>query len=116
MKCENCGNEHDGSYGSGRFCSKHCGCSFNAKQVKNRSLPRPHKRSKLGTWKCWQCGLVFDTRKLLTKHKHEVHHPPMRKYAWNKGLTKETCESIRKRSETIAKRMAAGEIKPSMKG
>ena len=33
MKCENCGNEHDGSYGSGRFCSKHCRCSFNAKKV-----------------------------------------------------------------------------------
>ena len=24
MKCELCGEEHDGSYGSGRFCSKHC--------------------------------------------------------------------------------------------
>ena len=34
MKCENCGEEHDGSYGSGRFCSKHCKCSFNAKKCK----------------------------------------------------------------------------------
>lgn len=24
MKCEKCGNEHDGSYGSGRFCSRAC--------------------------------------------------------------------------------------------
>lgn len=24
MICENCGNEHDGSYASGRFCSKSC--------------------------------------------------------------------------------------------
>lgn len=24
MKCENCGKEHDGSYGSGRFCSRSC--------------------------------------------------------------------------------------------
>jgi len=26
MKCENprCSKEHDGSYGSGRFCSDHC--------------------------------------------------------------------------------------------
>ena len=24
MKCEQCGVEHDGSYGSGRFCSDHC--------------------------------------------------------------------------------------------
>lgn len=24
MQCENCGKEHDGSYGSGRFCCKSC--------------------------------------------------------------------------------------------
>ena len=28
MKCEKCGQEHDGSYGSGRFCSAHCARSF----------------------------------------------------------------------------------------
>ena len=28
MKCENCGNEHDGSYGLGRFCSSTCAHSF----------------------------------------------------------------------------------------
>ena len=28
MKCENCNKKHDGSYGSGRFCSKHCSHSF----------------------------------------------------------------------------------------
>lgn len=28
MKCEQCGQEHDGSYGSGRFCSAHCARSF----------------------------------------------------------------------------------------
>lgn len=31
MKCENCGNEHDGSYGSGRFCSKECARGFSTK-------------------------------------------------------------------------------------
>ena len=30
--CENCGKKHDGSYGSGRFCSKSCKCAFNAKK------------------------------------------------------------------------------------
>lgn len=30
--CENCGKEIDGTYGSGRFCSKNCACSFNAKK------------------------------------------------------------------------------------
>jgi hypothetical protein len=24
FKCEKCGKAHDGSYGSGRFCSNHC--------------------------------------------------------------------------------------------
>lgn len=29
--CENCGKEHDGSYGSGRFCSKECAKGFSTK-------------------------------------------------------------------------------------
>lgn len=28
MICEKCQNDHDGNYGSGRFCSKKCACSF----------------------------------------------------------------------------------------
>ena len=32
MICENCGKEHDGSYGSGRFCSKSCAIAFGNKQ------------------------------------------------------------------------------------
>lgn len=30
MICEVCGKEHDGSYGSGRFCSRSCGCKYSA--------------------------------------------------------------------------------------
>ena len=30
MICEVCGKEHDGSYGSGRFCSRTCGCKYSA--------------------------------------------------------------------------------------
>ena len=33
MKCENCGNEHDGSYGSGRFCSDHCRRVYSGKKA-----------------------------------------------------------------------------------
>jgi hypothetical protein len=29
--CENCGNEHDGTYGSGRFCSIKCSRGFSTK-------------------------------------------------------------------------------------
>ena len=38
MKCENCGNEHDGSYGSGRFCSKECAKAFSGKQSKGNYI------------------------------------------------------------------------------
>jgi len=31
MKCENCGNKHDGKYGSGRFCNKECARGFSTK-------------------------------------------------------------------------------------
>jgi hypothetical protein len=31
MKCENCGCKHDGSYGSGRFCSTKCSRGFSTK-------------------------------------------------------------------------------------
>ncbi len=31
MNCENCENEHDGSYGSGRFCGPKCARSFSTK-------------------------------------------------------------------------------------
>lgn len=31
MKCENCGESHDGSYASGRFCSKECAKGFSTK-------------------------------------------------------------------------------------
>lgn len=34
-KCENCKNEHDGLYGSGRFCSETCARGFSTKAKRN---------------------------------------------------------------------------------
>jgi len=31
MKCENCNQEHDGNFGSGRFCCKSCSRAFSTK-------------------------------------------------------------------------------------
>lgn len=36
MKCENCSIEHDGAFGSGRFCAMRCARSFGAKM--NREI------------------------------------------------------------------------------
>lgn len=89
--CEKCGKEHDGQYGSGRFCSEHCRYSYIALKVKNRNIPRQNKRAQYGTWKCEYCGdnPVFETRKKLIEHKQEFH-PIIKGSSWNKGLTKET--------------------------
>ena len=58
MECENCHKEHDGSYGSGRFCSLHCRKSYIAKKVKNRksifalAAYNAKRKAPYGTWKC----------------------------------------------------------------
>ena len=31
MKCDNCDKEHNGNYGSGRFCSQKCAKGFSTK-------------------------------------------------------------------------------------
>lgn len=86
--CENpkCQKEHDGSYGSGRFCSEHCrriyiGIKSNLTMKKNGT--------KHGTWKCKRCDLIFETIKQLQEHNRKFH-PVQKGSSWNKGLTKTT--------------------------
>lgn len=33
MKCENCQNYHDGTFATGRFCSRKCACGFSRKKL-----------------------------------------------------------------------------------
>lgn len=91
--CENCGKLHDGSYGSGRFCSAHCSYSHNAKKIKrrvNNLPPHPKTPSKPGGWVCNLCGKVYRTRRLLEEHKKTDKHPGgAARIPWNKGLTKD---------------------------
>lgn len=66
MTCENCGKEHNGSYGSGRFCSKECRGSFCAK------MNHWSKETKYD-WNCRICHLSFHSRKELQLHLKENH-------------------------------------------
>lgn len=57
MKCEYCQTEHDGKYGSGRFCSKECARGFSTREKRddiNKSL-MVHKP-------CRVCGKVPQER------------------------------------------------------
>lgn len=43
-KCENCNKEHEGTYGSGRFCSKLCARSFSTKAKRNEINKKVSKK------------------------------------------------------------------------
>ena len=48
MLCENCGSEHNGSYGSGRFCCEKCAKSFSTRDIDNISLVKVANCPKCG--------------------------------------------------------------------
>ena len=77
MKCENCKQNHNGSYGSGRFCSRSCANTRThsketkekiSKTVSGRKYPpRGTKGYKWENRKCLYCGKDFEIRKLENK-------------------------------------------------
>ena len=66
-------------------------------------------------WKCIYCGKIFRTRREKQIHYKEDHNG-ITQNAWNKGLTKETNDSLKKAGETYRKRIKEGKIKPSFLG
>lgn len=115
--CPICQKEHDGSYGSGKFCSKHCQYVYIGRQTKKHvcNFPRTRTQKPWGTWKCIHCEQIFKTKKLMLEH-IKAEHSRKDGRIWNYGLTKETNESVRKRCETIKKKFENGELNSSFKG
>ena len=91
FKCENpeCDKEHDGSFGSGRFCSIECRRHYNAiasvKTIKergtrysffrvNKETGNPYRQAEFGRWTCKACKEIFKTRKELQQHKKLTNH------------------------------------------
>ena len=125
FKCENpnCRKEHDGSYGSGRFCSLHCRKSFIAKKVKNRKSGfakyAQKNRSPYGTWKCCHCGIIFETKSQLQKHirsNHAKYDENGKRMIWNKGLKYKDHPSLRKARNTLVDGYKSGRLCASNKG
>lgn len=62
--CENCGKEHEGRYGSGRFCSKECARGFSTKAKRKEINEKVSKRLKEHSHKdiekkCEECNKLF---------------------------------------------------------
>lgn len=65
--CEVCGKEHDGSYGSGRFCSYNCKQKYAS--VKGATKGGQIAKQRFGKkCKCEFCNSEFDTKRALRKH------------------------------------------------
>lgn len=85
-KCEWCDKEHDGKYGTGRFCCEKCKDNYvGNKNKKSSPKVKSHleklrqngkiaKKSSLGTWKCNFCNEIFETRQSLKEHIQIIHN------------------------------------------
>ena len=127
--CENpkCGKEHDGSYGSGRFCSKKCrmiwiGIESHKTMTKNGTDPKnicsinnKKKRAEYGRWKCLKCNIVFNTRAEYYSH-NKKEHPIEPGSSWNKGLTKETSDIVKRHAEKLSNDYKSGKLTSYNKG
>lgn len=88
VKCEQCGKDHNGFYGSGRFCSAQCAKEFIASKNKGAKNPKvkahldklrlegklKYNKAKYGTWKCPVCNKIFETRAMLKTHIQQEHN------------------------------------------
>lgn len=74
-----------------------------------------HKQNILmGRWRCVHCGECSVTKAKLYEHVSAVHPEFTKKggnKVWNKGLTKENNESVRRSGETLKRKYANGELK-----
>lgn len=114
--CENCGNEHDGSYGSGRFCSDHCRRVYSGKHINKNGKQKCNFKNTLavyGTWKCSDCNLIFRSRAELYTHrrlKHARYDDNGKRINWNKGLTSKTDNRIAKSRSLLKLHYAEGKV------
>lgn len=69
--CENCKIEHNGSYGSGRFCSSKCARGFSTKAKRsliNEKVSKKMMKFGIIVKKCQICGNEFNTHKNRQKN------------------------------------------------
>ena len=105
MKCESCNTEHNGDYGSGRFCSSKCARGFSTKN-KREEINKKVSKKMYGTGQgreirnCIYCGKEYETfkrlsRKFCTKSCGRKHN----------GNSPETIEKLR---NTMLKKVKNG--------
>jgi len=99
LRCENCGKEHDGTYGSGRFCSSKCARGFSTK-AKRKEINKKVSISLKGNIP-WHRGLTDvyskNTKKNISntlKKYFELHPGESSRRLYNRPVTIETRKKI----------------------
>lgn len=93
MKCECCNKEHNGNYGSGRFCSRKCARSFSTKAKRKEINEKVSKKLK-GTTRskklklvCKECGKEFIV-KYSNRKQQTCSNACRHKFRYNKNNKK----------------------------
>ena len=110
MKCENCDKEHDGSYGSGRFCSKNCAKKYSlnlknkitlerlnaglCKNVTSSKIAAFLLKHKIKANKCEICGLSEWNGKALVIQLHHIDGNKHNNVLSNLQMLCPNCHSI----------------------
>ena len=75
-----------------------------------------NRRAPFGTWKCEFCDFIAGTRVEKFSHILEKHPETRIRHSWNKGLTKDTDNRVKRGCETKRKKYENGELIPSFTG
>lgn len=76
MICETCGKEHDGSFGSGRFCCRTCA---NVRNITDETKQKISDSIKKETVCCCQfCGKEFNNLIANKSHERQCKENPNR--------------------------------------
>lgn len=98
MNCENCLKEHDGSFGSGRFCTIKCARGFstkaNRKQINEKVSKTLKKEPNFKTFICNHCNQSFQRlqKRFFCSKKCQKEHPISEET--RQQQSKKRCENI----------------------
>lgn len=93
--CKNCGKEHDGSFGKGIFCSRHCASQYAGKKTQKHDGTKGLKKSYI----CEYCGETILGSKEFRQHKNiclKKEHPHFGFGNWKCNICGEVFVSRRK--------------------
>lgn len=93
MVCESCKNEHDSSYGSGRFCSSKCARSFSSKAKRDEINKKVSKIMKSKISKGEKIGCVQKNNDNLIEGSCDICGRKYMTRLYNNERFKKTCSS-----------------------